>query len=294
MKKYTGYNIKYIQKPGNKTKTPMYEIAPGHWVTRGNLPETKNRKKSYRAIPENLARERKLFRDYWQKNRDSLLKKRRKYVKENKGHVKQRGDNWNSTEYGYIMNLYSSAKKDALKGRRGGEPFAFEFTKKSWWEHWRKQKLTYGMMCPYSVTMDEPIKMTHIRGKGTIPTNISRDQIWPGLGYTKFNLIFCSSNFNTRKGAISPLGCWAIIQLYQQRYTEYEIDKATGGDNFYGSDFHRKAIREHYINALPKKYRMNILNLTYLQSQLEKAKENNDLVGVKTFELKIKNFYEKK
>ena len=40
------YNIKYIQKPGNKTKTPLYEIAPGTWVTRGHTPERKNWKKN--------------------------------------------------------------------------------------------------------------------------------------------------------------------------------------------------------------------------------------------------------
>ena len=28
-----------------------------------------------------------------------------------------------------------------------------------------KTKLEYGMNCPYSVLMGEPIKMTHIRGK---------------------------------------------------------------------------------------------------------------------------------
>ena len=40
------YNIKYIQKPGNKTKTPLYEIAPGTWVTRGHTPERKIGKKN--------------------------------------------------------------------------------------------------------------------------------------------------------------------------------------------------------------------------------------------------------
>ena len=39
------YNIKYIQKI-NKTKTPLYEIAPGTWVTRGHTPERKNWKKN--------------------------------------------------------------------------------------------------------------------------------------------------------------------------------------------------------------------------------------------------------
>ena len=51
------------------------------------------------------------------------------------------------------MNLYTFAKKDARKGRNGKDPLPFEFTKNNWWEHWLKQKLIYGMKCPYSVIM---------------------------------------------------------------------------------------------------------------------------------------------
>ena len=32
--------------------------------------------------------------------------------------------------------------------------------------NWLKQKIIYGMKCPYSVLMGEPVEMTHIRGKG--------------------------------------------------------------------------------------------------------------------------------
>ena len=50
------YNIKYIQKPGNKTKTPLYEIAPGTWVTRGQTPERKNWKKKWDDKPVNVVK----------------------------------------------------------------------------------------------------------------------------------------------------------------------------------------------------------------------------------------------
>ena len=95
------------------------------------------------------------------------------------------------------MNLYSSAKKEFKNGRRG-EKVLLTFTKATWWQHWLKQKAKYGMYCPYS-----KILMTTIRGKGRgtrgggkrMPTNISKDQIWPGRGYTPMNLIFCSVKF---------------------------------------------------------------------------------------------------
>ena len=40
--------------------------------------------------------------------------------------------------------------------------------------------------------------------------------------------------------------------------------------------------------------KIKIMNMAYLQSKLEKAKENNDLIATKRVELEIKNFYEKK
>jgi len=41
-----GYNIKYIDPlPGNKTKRAMYEIKPGVWVPRGQVPKIQLQKK---------------------------------------------------------------------------------------------------------------------------------------------------------------------------------------------------------------------------------------------------------
>ena len=255
------YNIKYIQKPGNKLPTPLYEISPGTWVTRGNTPEARAYKKKYNEDPINAAKGKLRWKKYHAKNKDILAEKRRLSFKQNKQHKKKIADAWNSSEYGFIMNLYTSARKDSEKGRHGGNPFPFEFDRKTWWEHWLRQKLEYGMNCPYSVLMGEPIKMTHIRGKRDnkkVPTNISRDQIWPGAGYTKTNLVFCSNKFNCAKGSIDPLGCQAVIKLYNQRMTESNISTKIG-EEIYGSKHHLKAIKEHLLNALPKEYKIKIM-----------------------------------
>ena len=290
------YNVKYIQKPGNKQPTPLYEISPGTWVTRGNTPEAKAYRKKYHEDPVNAVRSKLRWKKYHSENRDLLVKKQRLSRKKNKKHKTKVQDAWNSSEYGFMMNLYGNAKKDARKGRHGGNPFVFEFDRKTWWEHWLKQKLEYGMNCPYSVLMGKPVTMTHIRGKRDnkkVPTNISRDQIWPGEGYTQKNLVFCSNKFNCGKKSIDPIGCWAVLKLYNQRITESNVNIKTGPE-IYGSEYHLKAIKEHYLNALPKKYNIKIMNMAYLQSKLEKAKDNNDLIATKKVELEIKKFYEKK
>jgi len=177
-----GYKIKYVDPlPGGKVKRPMYEIKPGRWVTRAHIPEYKSK--------------------HWLHN-----------------------NRWNNSEKGFIMNLYTSALKESKKGRHGkGIPIPFEFTKEIWWQHWLKQKTEYGMYCPYSKVL-----MTTIRGKGRgtsggkkIPTNISKDQIWPGRGYTPLNLIFCTVKFNDNKRSITPDGCEAVTDVHSQRMNDW-------------------------------------------------------------------------
>ena len=48
-----GYNIKYIEPlPGNKIKRAMYEIKPGVWVPRGQVPKIQLQKKIRNRQPE--------------------------------------------------------------------------------------------------------------------------------------------------------------------------------------------------------------------------------------------------
>ena len=181
--KSLGYNIKYINPlPGNKGKKPMYEIKPGVWVSRSRVPENRGRG--------------------WASN-----------------------NKWNNSEKGFIMNLYSAANKEFKNGRHGkGIPVILEFTKKTWWEHWLKQKKKYGMYCPYSKVLMTTIRgrSRGIRGGGKrMPTNISKDQIWPGRGYTPMNLIFCTVKFNDHKRSITPDGCEAVIDIHRKRMDDW-------------------------------------------------------------------------
>ena len=55
-----------------------------------------------------------------------------------------------------------------------------------------------------------------------------------------------------------------------------------------------KQLENIILNALPKKYKTKIMEMAFLQSRLEKAKENNDLEKIAEVQFEIKNFYEKK
>jgi Zn-finger nucleic acid-binding protein len=72
-----GYNIKYVTREGYRTKKPYYEIKPGVWITRGELPEVI---------------------EYRKKNRHLKIKSMNKYM---------------NTEHGYIRALFGSSRKNA-------------------------------------------------------------------------------------------------------------------------------------------------------------------------------------
>ena len=62
------------------------------------------------------------------------------------------------------MNLYSAPGKNLKQVVMEKEsPVLLEFTKKTWWEHWLKQKKKYGMYCPYSKVLMTTITRTFIK-----------------------------------------------------------------------------------------------------------------------------------
>ena len=194
-------------------------------------------------------------------------------------------NNYNNSERGFIMNLYAGARKDSKKGRHGtGILIPFSFTKESWWQHWLDQKKKYGMICPYS-----KVKMTHIRGiqRGKtsgfkkIPTNISKDQVWPGRGYSPDNLVFCSVKFNSDKKSITPDGCQAVIDVHDEMMNRWmtkltfksklsKVDatkKDKNGDSFITKEFRKLA------KSLTKKEWKRFVEITYDKHREERMKE---------------------
>ena len=86
-------------------------------------------------------------------------------------------------------------------------------------EMWEKQKrLLGGPYCIYT-----GVELTTIRfrgrghsGHGGTKTNISMDRIDPSLPYQEDNIVFCSWEFNDKKGAVSPEDCKKILKVYEE------------------------------------------------------------------------------
>ena len=212
------YKVKRTDPPTHKFPI-YYYLVDGTWTRYSSVPEVVEYKKHVRSHPTEQIKNKKRWNTYYNGNKEKLLKKGRQRKKDNKERYWNANNTYNNTEYGYIMNLYSSALAQSKRGRHGKNiPTPFEFTKESWWKHWLKQKEKHGMKCPYS-----NVTMTHIRGtqkgkKSTkkIPTNISKDQVWPGRGYTPDNLVFCTVKFNLDKKSITPAGCQAVVDVHQE------------------------------------------------------------------------------
>jgi len=112
-----GYKIKYIDpSPGNKIKRAMYEIKPGVWVPRGEVPEIKLRRKITRNKPEIKFRAKKYWDNYYAQHKETLLKKARILKKNNKEKYWKINNRRNNSERGFIMNLYTSANKESKRG----------------------------------------------------------------------------------------------------------------------------------------------------------------------------------
>ena len=205
----------------------------------------------------------------------------RSKVPENKGRNWESNNRWNNKEYGFIMNLYSGALKESKKGRRG-QKVPFDFTKETWWQHWLKQKKEYGIKCPYS-----KVTMTTIRGKGrgthggkSIPTNISKDQLWPGRGYTPINLVFCTVKFNTQeKKCITPDGCEAVIDVHNQRMNDWSNEMILQGElrkidisTPENIKHYRKELTKFKRSVSKKEYK-RFLDLTYQQAVIDRERE---------------------
>jgi len=233
-----GYKIKYVApRAGHKHKRPMYEVKPGVWVSRSKVPENKGRS--------------------WESN-----------------------NKWNNSEKGFIMNLYSSAFKESKKGRHGkGIPILFEFTKETWWQHWLKQKAIYGMYCPYSKVLMTTIRglSKGMRGAKRVPTNISKDQIWPGRGYTPMNLIFCTVKFNLDKGSITPDGCDAVGDIHRERMDDWAKELVLKREmrKMDIAPFVGKELKKLKKSLSPVEYK-RFMELTYDKARLERWRERQN------------------
>ena len=174
------------------------------------------RKKHYQDNREyTLSRQ----KEYNSKNRATINKKARiysaQYRKDNKEVIFIKQKYYYSTERGFIMKLWNSIKRSSKKHERTNEFKDFH----EFHNHWLKQKARYGMKCPAT-----GVEMTTIVGKNKpgehkkTMTNISPDRILSTGGYSLQNLIFTTWEYNNAKCNITPEMATGFLKIVKERY----------------------------------------------------------------------------
>ena len=129
---------------------------------------------------------------------------------------------YRNTERGFLMQLINSWYSRAFKNKDYIHRSLYHniTTKKKMFKHWEEHKKKYRYHCFYTKKI-----MTHLgsvleNGKRTsrkTRTNISIDRIDNEKGYTKENTVFCTWDFNDRKGSITFDMCKKILKAVEQK-----------------------------------------------------------------------------
>jgi len=174
------------------------------------------RKKHYLDNREETIRKQK---EYNSKNREKINKRQKIYAvgyrEDNKEILFDKRKKYANTERGFIVKLWNSIKKSSKKHNRINEFKDFN----EFYNHWLKQKATYGMRCPAT-----GVEMTHTTGTNKpgehkrIMTNISTDRILSTKGYSPQNLIFTTWAYNCAKCNITPEMARAFLRIVGERY----------------------------------------------------------------------------
>ena len=134
-----------------------------------------------------------------------------------------------SSEKGFFSQLWNSLKKRCNKnsnyyknsnrvvqinnGIRGRDHLL---------ELWKKQvERLGGPFCIYTgieLTMEKSNGRGH---RGQTKTNISIDRIDSALPYQEDNIVFCSWEFNNRKGSVTIDDCKLILKVWKEKQNEY-------------------------------------------------------------------------
>tara|TARA_B100000427_G_C15509946_1_gene595712 strand:+ start:1517 stop:2251 length:735 start_codon:yes stop_codon:yes gene_type:complete len=237
-----GYKIKYVALPGYRAKKPFYEIKPGVWIPRGEIPEVI----SYR---ERTKAKRKIT-DY-------------KYL---------------NSEKGFIRALFSSTRRQAYK-RKLPFDLTWEEWWNHWVEQKEKYgwKCPYTGVI---MTTIKGVNIGKNK-RTTTDTNVSADRINPKMGYNKLNLIFCTWQANNWKKKITVDMCQAVIDIYKERMDKWyknlvlqkTLDKIDIREN--GNLKHWRKAFSAFRKSVPKKVFQRFLEITYEKARQERKNERS-------------------
>jgi hypothetical protein len=174
------------------------------------------RKKHYQDNREYTLSRKK---EYYLKKRTTIIKRQKiynvKYRKDNKEIILIKQTIYYNTERGFMMKLWNSIKKSSKKHERTNEFKDFD----EFHNHWLEQKARYGMKCPAT-----GVEMTTTTGKNKpgehkkTMTNISPDRILSTGGYSPQNLIFTTWEYNNAKCNITPEMARVFLKIVKERY----------------------------------------------------------------------------
>ena len=137
-------------------------------------------------------------------------------------------DEYIGTEQGYLLDRWYTLQSRA-NNTKDRKNILVEITREEFFELWEEHKKRHGWNCAYT---GKP--MTRIRsinelntkskdllsGKNSVQkvrTNMSVDRIDSDKNYTKDNIVFCTWDFNDRKGNISVADIRCILKLIKER-----------------------------------------------------------------------------
>ena len=158
-------------------------------------------------------------KEYNSKNREKINKKAKiygvQYRKDNKEIISIKMNTYYNTERGFIMKLWNSIKTSSRNYNRINEFKDFD----EFYNHWLKQKATYGRKCPATgVEMTTTIGTNKPGEYKRTMTNISTDRILSTKGYSPQNLIFTTWAYNRAKCSITPEMAKAFLRIVGERY----------------------------------------------------------------------------
>ena len=158
-------------------------------------------------------------KEYYLKNREKIIKKQKiysvRYRKDNKEIIVIKQNIYYNTERGFMMKLWNSIKKSSKARNRINEFKNFD----EFHNHWLEQKARYGMKCPATgVEMTTTMGINKPGENKKIITNISTDRILSTEGYSPQNLIFTTWAYNCAKCNITPEMAKAFLKIVKERY----------------------------------------------------------------------------
>ena len=158
-------------------------------------------------------------KEYNLKNKEKISKRQKIYTvgyrKDNKEILLLKQNIYYNTEKGFMVKLWNSINKSSKKHNRINEFKDFD----EFYNHWLKQKATYGRRCPATgVEMTTTIGTNKPGEYKRTMTNISTDRILSTKGYSPQNLIFTTWAYNSAKCSITPEMAKAFLRIVGERY----------------------------------------------------------------------------